>query len=78
MNIEIDKVTEKKISAWKKRVKEKVISKVKKRMIGEMAGRTKFRAIENDKCGKKEYIKESNIATIRYITKIKLHVGVAS
>ena len=49
MEIEINKVTGKKKSTWKKEVKEKVISKVKKRIIEEMTGRTKCRTIENDK-----------------------------
>ena len=58
----------------KKEVKEKVISNVKKRMIEEMERRTKCRAIENDKLGKKEYIKWSNSGTIKDISKIRLHM----
>ena len=41
LEIEIDKVTGKKKSTWKKEVKEKVISKVKRRMSVEMPGVTK-------------------------------------
>ena len=54
LEIEIDKVTGKKKSTWKKQVKEKVISKFKKRMSEDMAGRTKYQTIENDKWGRKE------------------------
>ena len=43
-------------------------------MIEEMTGRTKCLTIENKKWGKKEYIKESNIETLKYIIKIKLHM----
>ena len=57
-----------------KQVKEKVISKVKKRMNEEMAGRRKCRTIENNKWGRKEYIEESNIGTIKDIIKIRLHM----
>ena len=39
-----------------------------------MAGRTKCRTIENDKRGRKEYIKESNSGTIKDIIKIRLHM----
>ena len=74
LEIEIDKVTGKKKSTWKKQVKEKVISKVKKRMNEEMAGRRKCQTIENNKWGRKEYIKESNIGTIKDIIKIRLHM----
>ena len=42
----------------KKEVNEKVISQVKKRMSEEMAVRKKCRTIENDKWGRKEYIKK--------------------
>ena len=49
LDIEIDKVTDKKKSIWKKQVNEKEISKVKKRMSEEMVGRTKYQTIENDK-----------------------------
>ena len=48
--------------------------KGKKRLIGEMAGRTKCLTIENEKWGQKEYIKESNTGTFKYIIKIKLHM----
>ena len=72
--IEIDNATNEKKSTWKKEVKEKVISKVKKRMSEEMAGRTKCQAIENDKWGRKEYIKESNSGTIKDIINIRLHM----
>ena len=41
LEIEIDKVTSKKKSIWKKQVKEKVILKVQKRMSEEIKGRTK-------------------------------------
>ena len=41
LEIEIDKVTSKKKSTWKKQVKEKVILKVQKRMSEEIKGRTK-------------------------------------
>ena len=41
LGTEIDKVTGKKKSTWKKEVKEKVISKVKKKMIEVMTGKTK-------------------------------------
>ena len=41
LGAEIDKVTGKKKSTWKKGVKEKVISKVKKKMIEVMTGKTK-------------------------------------
>ena len=74
MKIEIDKVTGKTKSTWKKQVTEKVISKVKKRMSEEMAERTKCRTIENDKWGRKEYMNESNSGTIKDIIKIILHV----
>ena len=67
-------VTAKKKSTWKKEGKEKVISKVKKRMTEEMAGRTKCQTIENDKWGRKEYIKESNSGTIKDIIKVRLHM----
>ena len=43
--IEIEKVTGKKKSTWKKQVKKKVIPKVKKRMSEEMAGGTKCQTI---------------------------------
>ena len=81
----IDKVTGKKKSTWKKEVKEKVISKVKKRMSEEMSnnrkvkwqtGKTKCQAIENDKLGRKEYIKQNNSGTIKDIIKIRLHMYV--
>ena len=49
LDIEIDKVTDKKKSIWKKQVNGKEISKVKKRMSEEMVGRTKYQTIENDK-----------------------------
>ena len=55
-------------------MKEKVISKVKNRMSQEIAGRTKCRAIENDKWERMEYIKESNSGTIKDIIKIRLHM----
>ena len=42
LEVGIDKVTGKKKSNWKKKVKGKVISKVKKRISEEVAGRTKF------------------------------------
>ena len=42
LEVGIDKVTGKKKSNWKKKVKGKVISKVKKRISEEGAGRTKF------------------------------------
>ena len=58
----------------RKEVKEKVISNVKKRMIEEMERSTKCRAIENDRLGKKEYIKWSNSGTIKDISKIRLHM----
>ena len=34
-------------------------------MSEEMAGRTKCQTIENDKWGRKEYMKESNSGTIK-------------
>ena len=74
LEIEIDKVTGKKKSTWKKEVEDKVISKVKKRMIEEMAGRTKCRTIENDKWARKEYIEESNSGTIKDTVKIRLQM----
>ena len=43
-------------------------------MSEEMAGRTKCRTIENDKWGRKEYIKERNSGTIKDIIKIRLHM----
>ena len=43
-------------------------------MSEEMAARTKCRTIENDKWGRKEYIKESNSGTIKDIIKIRLHM----
>ena len=46
-------------------MKEKVISKVKKRMTEKMAGRTKCRTIENDKWGKKEYIKKALVEQLK-------------
>ena len=48
--------------------------KGKKRMTEEMAGRTKCQTIENDKWGRKEYIKESNSGTIKDIIKVRLHM----
>ena len=74
VEIEINKVTGKKKSTWKKEVKEKVISKVKKRIIEEMTGRTKCRTIENDKWERKECIKESNSVTIKDVIRIRLHM----
>ena len=74
LEVGIDKVTGKKKSNWKKKVKGKVISKVKKRISEEVAGRTKFWTIENDKQGRKKYIKESNSGTIKDIIKIRLHM----
>ena len=74
LKIGIDKVTGKKKLTWQKQVKEKVISKVKKRMREEMTGRGKCRTIENDKWGRKEYLKESNSGTIKDIIKIRLHM----
>ena len=74
LEIEIDKVTGKKKSIWKKEMKEKEIWKIKKRMSEEMAGRTKRWTTENDKWGRKEYIKESNSGTIKDIIKIRLHM----
>ena len=59
MDIEIEKVTDKKKSTWKKEVNEKGISKVEKRMSEEMAVRKKRWTIENDKWGRKEYIKKA-------------------
>ena len=55
-------------------MKEKFISKVKKRIGEEMAESTKCRTIENDKWGRKQYIKESNSEMIKDIIKIRLHM----
>ena len=60
-----------KINMEKKEVKQKV---VKKRMSEEIAGRTKCQTIENDKQGRKEYIKASTSGTIKDIIKIRLHI----
>ena len=43
-------------------------------MKDKMTGRTKCRAIENDKRERKEYIKESNSGTIKDIVKITSHM----
>ena len=43
-------------------------------MIEEKAGRANCRTIENDSCGRKEYIKEINSGTIKDIIKIRLHM----
>ena len=43
-------------------------------MSEEMAERTKCLTIENDKWGRKEYIKESNSGTIKDMIKIRLHI----
>ena len=43
-------------------------------MIEEMAGTAKCWTIENDKWGRKEYIKESNSGKIKDIIKIRLHM----
>ena len=39
-----------------------------------MAQRAKSWIIENEKCGRKEYIKETNSGTIKGIIKIRLHM----
>ena len=39
-------------------------------------GKTKCQAIENDKLGRKEYIKENKSGTIKDIIKIRLHMYV--
>ena len=60
-----------KINMEKKEVKQRV---VKKRMSQEIAGRAKCQTIENDKQGRKEYIKASTSGTIKDIIKIRLHM----
>ena len=74
LKIEIEKVTGKGKSAWKKDAKEKVISKVIKGMIEKMTGKAKCQTIENDKWGRKEHMKETNIGTIKDIMNIRLHM----
>ena len=43
-------------------------------MIEEMTGRKKCWALENDKWGRKEHIKQSNGETIKNGIKIRLHM----
>ena len=43
-------------------------------MSEEMAGRTKCRTTENDKWGRKEYIKEINSGIMKDMIKIRLHI----
>ena len=43
-------------------------------MSEEMAGRTKCRTTENDKWGRKEYMKEINSGIIKDMIKIRLHI----
>ena len=74
LEIKTDKLTDKKKSTWKKEVEEKV-RKSKKRMIEEIARRTRCKAQENDKWGRKEYIKESNSGTIKDVIKIRLYMS---
>ena len=40
-----------------------------------MAGRRKYRTVENDKWRRKEYIKESNSGTIKDVIQIRLHIS---
>ena len=74
INIDIDKVEQEKKSKWKKEVKEKIVEKIKERMNEEMMGKTKSRTIENDKWGRKEYIKECSSDVIKDVIKIRLHM----
>ena len=50
------------------------MSKVKKRMFEEMTGRKKCRTVANEKCGRREYIREINGGTIEDVIKIILHM----
>ena len=46
------------------------------RKVKWQTGKTKCQAIENDKLGRKEYIKENKSGTIKDIIKIRLHMYV--
>ena len=46
------------------------------RKVKWQTGKTKCQTIENDKLGRKEYIKENNSGTIKDIIKIRLHMYV--
>ena len=60
LDIDIDKATTTRKSAWKKEVKERIMIKIKNRLADEMNQKTKCRTVSKDKWGRKEYIKECN------------------
>ena len=70
----MDKVTSREKSTWQKEVKETLKKEVKRRMFEEMTWRTKCRTIENDRWGRKEYIKEGNSGTVKDLFKIRLYI----